>query len=118
MDAPALRRPDRLAGAVDVLHAGAGQAGDDGVLRALGDLLHGLEVALRGDRESGLDDVDPHGVEELGDFELLLMRHGGAGALLAVAQGGVEYDDAVLVGLRVCGHGLDPFDRLRPAGDF
>ena len=28
------------------------------------------------------------------------MGHGGAGALLAVAQGGVEDDDAVLLGLR------------------
>src|SRR5580698_82815 len=28
-----------------------------------------------------------------------LERHGGARALFAVAQGGVEYDDAVLVGL-------------------
>ena len=38
-------------------------------------------------------------VEQLGDLELLLVRHGGAGALLAVAQGGVEDDDAVLLGL-------------------
>ena len=48
--------------------------------------------------KAGLDDVDAHVVEQLGDFELLLMGHGGAGALLAVAQGGVEDDDAVLLG--------------------
>ena len=58
--------------------------------------LHGVEIALGGDRKAGLDDVDAHLVEQLGDLELLLVRHGGAGALLAVAQGGVEDVDAVL----------------------
>ena len=67
--------------------------------------LHGGEVAVRGDGKAGLDDVDAHGVEQFGDFELFLMRHGGAGALLAVAQGGVEDDDAVLLGLGRGGHG-------------
>ena len=68
-------------------------------LRALGDLVDGGEVAFRGDRKAGLDDVDAHGVEQLGDLDLLFVGHGGAGALLAVAQGGVEDDDAVLLGL-------------------
>ena len=89
------------AAAVDVLEGGAREAADDGVLGALGDLVHGREIALRGDREAGLDDVDAHLVEQLGDLELLLVRHGGAGRLLAVAQGGVEDDDAVLLGLRL-----------------
>ena len=101
MDARLLGRLDRFAGAVDVLEAGAGEPADHGVLGALGDLVDGGKVAVRGDRETGLDDVDAHLIEQLGDFELLLMRHGGAGALLAVAQGGVEDDDAVLLGL--CG---------------
>ena len=81
------------------LEAGAGEPADHGVLGALGDLVDGVEIAVRGDREAGLDDVDAHRVEQLGDLELLLVRHGGAGALLAVAQGGVEDDDAVLLGL-------------------
>src|SRR5580698_5326254 len=85
--------------AFDVVRVGARQAGDNGVLGAPRDLAHGLEVAFRGDRETGLDDVDAHVVEHLGDLELFLEGHGGAGALLAVAQGGVEYNDAVLFGL-------------------
>ena len=44
-------------------------------------------------------------VEELRDLELFLMGHGGAGRLFAVAQGGVEDDDAVLLGLWLRGHG-------------
>ena len=99
MDAPPLGRLDRLGAAVDILEAGAREPADHGVLGALGDLVDGGEVAVGGDREAGLDDVDAHVVEQLGDFELLLMRHGRAGALLAVAQGGVENDDAVLLGL-------------------
>ena len=71
----------------------------DRVLGALGDLVDGGEVAVRGDREARLDDVDAHGVEQLGDLDLLLVGHRGAGALLAVAQRRVEYDDAVLLGL-------------------
>ncbi len=75
--------------------------------------MNGGEIAFGRDRETGLDDIDAHRVEQFGDFELLLVRHGGAGALLAVAQGGVENDDAVLFGLGWRGHGLVLFS-LRP----
>ena len=99
------------------LKRGARKAADHRVLGALGDLVDGGEVAFRGDRKAGLDDVDAHGVEQLGDFDLLFMGHGGAGALLAVAQGGVEDDDAVLFGL---GAGvlmaIDPSGYMRRSG--
>ena len=89
---------------------GAGQAGDGGVLGPPGDLGHGLEIAVRGDREARLDDVDAHGVEQFGDLELFLEGHRGAGALLAVAERGVEDQNAVLGGpVGGCiGHGLRP----------
>ena len=93
---------------------GAREPADHRILRALGDLVDGGEVAVGGDGKAGLDDVDAHGVEQLGDFELFLMRHGGAGALLAVAQGGVEDDDAVLLGLGRGAHGSDPSDTIAP----
>ena len=48
--------------------------------------------------KAGLDDVDAHRVEQVGDLELFLEGHGRAGALLAVAQRGVEDQDLVLVG--------------------
>ena len=53
---------------------------------------------IGGDREAGLDDVDAHRVEQLGDRQLLVEGHGGAGTLLAVAQGGVEDHDPVAGG--------------------
>ena len=116
VDALAPGRLDRLGATVDVLHAGAREAADHGVLGTLGDFVHGGEIAFRGDREAGLDDVDAHGVEQLGDLELLFVRHGGAGALLAVAQGRVEDDDAVLVGLGGGGHGNNSFSSNAPLG--
>src|SRR5262245_11195818 len=105
MDAPAPRWLDRLAGAIDIFLPRAREPADHGILGALGNLVHGCEIAVGGDREAGLDDVDAHLVEHLGDFELLLMSHGGAGALLAVAQGGVENDDPVRFGLGFGSHG-------------
>jgi hypothetical protein len=104
--------------AVDVLGMRPRQAGDHGVLGAPGDFADRLEITLGSDREARLDDIDAHVVEHLGDFELLLEGHGGARALFAVAQGGVEYNDAVLVGLVHGGHrkiplGVRCFERRR-----
>ena len=99
MDALALGRLDRLGTTVDVVEGGAREAAHDGILGALGDLVDRGEVAIRGDRESRLDDVDAHLVEQFCDFELFLVRHGRARALLAVAQGRVEDNDAILLGL-------------------
>src|SRR5213079_22118 len=56
----------------------------------LGHAPHGLEVALGGGGEAGLDHVHPQVLQLARDRELLLHVHGGAGRLLAVAQGGVE----------------------------
>ena len=99
MDARPLRVPHRLAGARDVGGDGAREPATTAFFDAPGDLAHRLEIAARGDREAGLDDVDAHLVEQLGDLELLLERHGRAGALLAVAQRGVEDHDAILVAI-------------------
>src|SRR5262245_53358946 len=87
---------DRVGADIDVLRFRAGEPADHRILRPPRDLLDTIEVTLAGDGEARLDDVDAHLVEQLGDFELLLEGHGGAGALLAVAHGGVENDDAVL----------------------
>jgi hypothetical protein len=99
----------RLGAAVDVLGGGARQAGDGGVFHPAGDFRHGFEIALRGDGEAGLDDIDAQSVQNVGDFQFFFKTHRGAGALLAIAQGGVEDIDAVGSGggLRF-GHGFNP----------
>src|SRR5262249_34357541 len=86
---------ERLPGTVDVALRRAGQSGNGGVADALGHLAHRLEIAVRRDGEAGFDDVDTHLLEHRGDAQLLLEVHRGARRLLAVAQGGVEDDDAV-----------------------
>ena len=96
VDARPLGVPHRGPGARDVGLDGPGQARHARPFGAARDFGHGLEVAVTGDREAGLDDVDPHMVEQFGHLELVLERHGGAGALLAVAQGGVEDENPVL----------------------
>ena len=62
------------------------------------DGLDRLEVARRRGGEAGLDHVDAELAERARDLELLLEVHRRAGRLLAVAQRGVEDDDAVLRG--------------------
>ena len=75
-----------------------------------GDRLHGLEVAGRGDREAGLDDVDAQARELVGDLELLGRVQRDARRLLAVAQRRVE--DQYSVGVHVV---MSLLCRLRPA---
>ena len=56
----------------------------------VGDRLHGLEVAGRGGRKAGLDDVDLQIGQRLRDPQLFAQRHAAARGLLAVAQRRVE----------------------------
>ena len=91
VDARALGAGERLGRPVDVLLDRAREAADHAVVAGEStDLLHGAEVARGGDGEAGLDDVDAHADELLGNDKLLLGVHGGAGRLLAIAQGGVK----------------------------
>ena len=93
----------RLGGTLDVGRLSARQAGDHGAVHLAGDRLDRLEVAGRGDREAGLDDVDAQPRELVRDLELLGRVQRDPGRLLAVAQGGVEDDDPVGVhGLLLC----------------
>ncbi len=98
VDARLLRRLHRLARTGDVGGNGAREAGDGRVLHLARDFLHALEVALARNREARLDDVDTHLVENFGDLQFLLEGHRRARRLLAVAQRGVENDDAILFG--------------------
>ena len=90
-------RLDGLPAPVDVGQRGAGQPTDDGAAHGGGDGLHRFEVALAGDGEAGLDDVDPEAGQLLGDLELLALVERDARRLLAVTEGRVEDDDPVLL---------------------
>ncbi len=81
--------------AIDVGVVAAGQAADRGAADVGGDFANRLEIAGRGDRKAGLDDVDAQIDQRLGDLHLLGQVHARAGRLLAVAERGVEdFDDA------------------------
>ena len=94
VDALALRRPEGFGGAVDIAMAGPSQAADRRSGDQLGYFVDRREVAVRGDRETGLDDVDAHAFEHLGDTQLLFQVHRRAGRLLAVTQRRIENNHA------------------------
>ena len=80
----------RLPGPLDIAGFGAGKPADHSALGAFGDLAHGCEISLGGDRKAGFDNIHPHIIQHFGNFELFIMGHGCARALLAIAQGGVK----------------------------
>ncbi len=112
VDARAVGALDRLPGGVDVVVVGAGQAGDhrrrrgpaklvDARLTAhgLSDLAHRVQVARRGGREAGLDDVHTQAGQLAGDLQLLLDVQRRARRLLPIAQGGIKDQNNVAVGI-------------------
>src|SRR6185503_624981 len=106
VDAPRLCAFQRIDPALDVLVVGAAQARHGRVLDDVGDRPHRLEIAVRRGREACLDHVDAHALQRPGDAQLLVLGHGGAWGLLAVAHRGVEDDqvfgahETLLVGMR------------------
>ena len=95
VDPVALGVAHRLPRPVHVLERGPGEPRDDRAAHGLGDRLDGFEVTVAGDREAGLDDVDPEARELVGDLELLADVQRDAGRLLAVPEGRVEDQDLV-----------------------
>jgi hypothetical protein len=59
--------------------------------------VDGLTVPVADHGKSGLDDIDLQSGELTGNLQLLAQIHGGAGALLAIAQGRVKDEDSVVV---------------------
>ena len=93
VDADLGRALQGFPGAVNVLRARAGQAADCRAFHFLRDAPHGLKVARRAVRESGLDDVYAEPRQLFGHHQLLVRVHGRAGRLLAVPERRVEDAD-------------------------
>src|SRR5687768_15615804 len=103
VDAPGVRPLQRVDAALDVAVVRAAQAAHGRVPDGAGDGAHRLEVAVGRGGKAGLDHVHAHALERARDAQLLVLGHGRARALLAVAHGGVEYDEVVLA------HGMIPW---------
>jgi hypothetical protein len=84
-----------FAGPVNIGVGGAGQSADHAVLDRPRHRPHRLKIAGAGDGKTGLDHVDPHPLQHLGDADFFFLGHGRAGALFAVAQGRVENNQFV-----------------------
>jgi hypothetical protein len=85
---------------IDISSGAARETGDDRALDFASHEIHRLPIAARRDWETGFDDVDPELRERFRDPQLFWLSHAAAGRLLAVAQRGVEDEDAVGVGHR------------------
>ena len=105
-----------LKATVDVFEVGPCKPADHRILRPARNLGNGFKIAVRGDGKARFDNIYTHFVEHLGDFDLFVMGHGGAGALLTVAQCGVENYDFVFVCLwrnAVLCHGICLYASVR-----
>src|SRR5882672_8789692 len=98
VNASGFRVLERIDPALDVAIVGAAQPGHRRVLDRARNRLHRLEIAVRRGREARFDHVDAHPLQQPRDAQLLFLGHRGAGALLAVAHGRVEYDQFVFHG--------------------
>ena len=107
MNARLLGEFHRFTGTINIGIDRTSETGNGCAFDALGNFCHRFEIAIRGNRKTGFDDVDAHRIQEIGDFKLLFERHGCARRLFAIAQGGVENDDAVFIGCG--GHNLWSF---------
>ena len=97
VDAGPGRVAQRVPAAVDVGELGPRQTADGrgvgGIADRPGDCLDGFEVSLAGDREPGLDVVDPGPGQLFCDLELLGDVERDARRLLSVTKGRVEHDE-------------------------
>ena len=94
---------DAFPGGEDVAFDTARQPADRRTVRRAdfaGDALHGLQIVGRRRRETCLDNIDAEPRQLPRDFQLFGAAQGRAGALLAVAQGGVKEQDYIFVNCR------------------
>src|SRR5271157_2251095 len=96
MDAGAFGELQGTGSHFDIFGGGASQRSDARLPYGLGNRSDGCKVALRGHGEAGLDDVYPQVLQGVRHGQLFLRRHAATGRLLAVAQRGVEEDNAVV----------------------
>ena len=96
VDAAALGRRQRPAGAIDVFGVAPGQGRDDRAADAGRHHPDRLRVGVGSDRETRLDDVDAKRGKLLRDLELLAGPHRKAGRLFAVSERRVEDRDPVV----------------------
>src|SRR5213594_4018059 len=98
VNASGFRVLERIDPALDVAIVGAAQAGHRRLFDHARNRLHRLEIAVRRSREARLDHIDAHALQLPRNAQLLLLGHRRTGTLLAVAHGGVEYDQSFFHG--------------------
>ena len=96
VNTPGVSALKRFGGTLDVRVQGARQAADGAVFDVVGNRLNRSEVARAGDGKASLDHVNAQTLQRLSDTQLFFAGHGRTWALLAIAQSGIENNDAVV----------------------
>ncbi len=97
VDARALGFLDGARAGLDIAAGGARQAGNRGAAHFAGNARNCGEIVRTGRREAGLDHVDAKFGQRMREPPLAARVHREPRCLLAVAQAGVEDDDAIVV---------------------
>ena len=95
VDAGAVGELQGARGHHNVFGLSTSQRGDARLAYGLGNGGDGSEVALGSHGETGLNNVHAQIFQGMSHGQLFLRRHAAAGRLLAVAQCGIEKDDAI-----------------------
>ena len=68
------------------------QAANTALSDGVGNGLNCFKVSLTGDSEARFNNIDTHLLKGFGNTHFFIFGHGCAGALLAIAQGGIKND--------------------------
>ena len=86
----------RFTGTVDIGIQGSGQGADGALLDGIGNRFNRFEVTGAGDGKARFDHIHAQLFQLFGDAQLLILGHRRAGALLAVTQGGIKNNNAIV----------------------
>src|SRR5258708_32420680 len=93
MDPRLLSIADGFPGSINITHSGSGQSSDSNVPDVACNFFDGLEIARRGGRKAGFDDINIKTYKLFSYMDLLWRRHFGSRGLFAIAQTCVKNSD-------------------------
>ena len=98
VDAALGGRCHRFAGGADIALHGAAERAHSGAGKRFGDFVDRFEITRAGRSKARFNHIHAQLFQLARNADFFFFGHGGTGRLLAVAQRGVEYDNAIIFG--------------------